>query len=68
MREVLTAPRLPTKAARSVLGIEPKPAVFRNQQGEIVIEAHLTGIIPGSPEKEAMDVMMAEGDPTNKCR
>jgi 3-hydroxybutyryl-CoA dehydratase len=43
-------------------------AVFKNQQGEIVIEAHLTGIIPGTPEQEAMEVMMAEGDPTNKCR
>jgi acyl dehydratase len=43
-------------------------AVFKNQQGEIVIEAHLTGIIPGSPEKQVMEVMKAEGDLTNKCR
>jgi 3-hydroxybutyryl-CoA dehydratase len=43
-------------------------AVFKNQQDEIVIEAYLTGIIPGSPEKRVMEVMMAEGDPTNKCR
>jgi 3-hydroxybutyryl-CoA dehydratase len=43
-------------------------AVFKNQRDEIVIEAHLTGIIPGLPEKRVMQTMMAEGDPTNKCR
>jgi 3-hydroxybutyryl-CoA dehydratase len=43
-------------------------AVFKNQQSEIVIEAYLTGIIPGLPERRVMEVMIAEGDPTNKCR
>jgi 3-hydroxybutyryl-CoA dehydratase len=43
-------------------------AVFKNQQDEIVIQADVTGIIPGLPERRAMEVMMAEGDPTNKCR
>jgi acyl dehydratase len=43
-------------------------AVFKNQRDEIVIEAHVTGIIPGSPEKRAMEAMVAEGDSTNKCR
>jgi len=43
-------------------------AVFKNQQDEIVIEAHLAGIVPGSPEQRVMEAMMAEGDPTNKCR
>jgi 3-hydroxybutyryl-CoA dehydratase len=43
-------------------------AVFKNQQDEIVIEAHLTGILPDFPEKRVMEVMMAEGDPTNKYR
>lgn len=38
-------------------------AVFKNQQDEIVLEAYLTGIIPGSPEKRVMEVMMAHGDP-----
>ena len=42
-------------------------AVFKNQQDEIVLEAHLSGIVPGFPEKHAMKSMMAEGDPTNKC-
>jgi acyl dehydratase len=43
-------------------------AVFKNQQEEIVIEADLTGILPGVPEKRVMEVMVAEGDPTNKGR
>ena len=43
-------------------------AVFTNQQDEIVLEAFLTGIIPGLPERRVMELMMAEGDPTNKCR
>ncbi len=40
-------------------------AVFRNQQGEIVLEATLSGILPGPAEKEVIGRMMAEGDPTN---
>ena len=43
-------------------------AVFRNQRDEIVMEAHLTGIVPGSPERSAMAATVAEGDLTNKCR
>jgi 3-hydroxybutyryl-CoA dehydratase len=43
-------------------------AVLRNQQNEIVIEAALGGVVPGDPEKRVMEAMMAEGDPTNKCR
>jgi 3-hydroxybutyryl-CoA dehydratase len=43
-------------------------AVFKNQQNEIVIEAHVTGIVPGLPERRIMETMMAEGDPTNKWR
>jgi len=43
-------------------------AVFKNQRDEIVIKAYLTGNIPGSPEKRVMEVVMAEGDSTNKCR
>ena len=43
-------------------------AVFKNQEEEIVIEAHLTGVIPGSPGQRVMEAMLAEGDPTNRCR
>ena len=43
-------------------------AVFTNQNGDIVIEASITGIVPGPPERQVMQTMMAEGDPTNKLR
>jgi 3-hydroxybutyryl-CoA dehydratase len=43
-------------------------AVFTNQQEEIVLEASLTGLLPGVPEQRVMEVILAEGDPTNKCR
>lgn len=43
-------------------------AVFKNQQDEIVIEASLTGVVPGPPEQRVMQAMVADGDPTNKCR
>jgi len=43
-------------------------AVFKNQQNEVVIEAHLTGIVPGLAERQIMEAMSAEGDPTNKSR
>ena len=43
-------------------------AVFKNQDGEIVIEAHLAGIVPGLAEKQVMSAMVEEGDVTNKCR
>ena len=42
-------------------------AVFKNQRNEIVIESYLTGIVPSVAERRIMEVMMAEGDPTNKC-
>jgi acyl dehydratase len=41
---------------------------FKNQRDEIVIEAYVTGVTPRLPERHVMEVMMAEGDPTNKCR
>lgn len=39
-------------------------AVFRNQQDEVVIEAHLTGVVPGSSEKQVMQLAAAEESPT----
>ncbi len=39
-------------------------AVFKNQQHEIVIEAHLTGVIPGPPERQIMQLAAAEGSST----
>ena len=39
-------------------------AVFKNQHDEIVIEAYVTGVIPGPPERRIMELMGAEGLPT----
>ncbi len=41
-------------------------AVFINQDGVVVLEALLAGIIPGAEEKLVLKKMLAEGDPTNK--
>ena len=43
-------------------------AVFKNQQNEIVVEANLTGIVPGPPQRRVLEAMLAEGDRTNKYR
>ena len=40
--------------------------LFRNQHGELVLNAIITGIVPGRPEIEVLRQMVAEGDPTNK--
>jgi acyl dehydratase len=40
-------------------------ALFRNQDGEIVIESTLQGIVPGPREQAVMRQMVDEGDPTN---
>ena len=42
--------------------------VFKNQRDETVIEAYVTGITPGLPERRVMEDMIAQVDPTNKCR
>jgi len=42
-------------------------AEYKNQDGTLVIEAILKGIIPGPNEKDVMRAMIAEGDPTNKA-
>ena len=41
-------------------------AVFKNENDIIVLEAVVTGIVPGDQEKQVMKDMLAEGDPTNK--
>ncbi|KPJ78045.1 MAG: acyl dehydratase [Deltaproteobacteria bacterium SG8_13] len=41
-------------------------AVFRNQDDDVVLRAVITGIVPGRAEKEVLQQMVAEGDPTNK--
>jgi 3-hydroxybutyryl-CoA dehydratase len=42
--------------------------VFTNRNGLRVLEATLTGFIPGRREREVLVRMMSEGDPTNKLR
>jgi acyl dehydratase len=41
-------------------------AVYTNQNGDVVIEASLTGIIPGASERQILQLMVQEGDPTNR--
>ena len=43
-------------------------AEFTNQQGAVVLEAELGGILPGESERQVLKTMAAEGDPTNKVR
>lgn len=40
-------------------------AVFSNQDGTTVIEAALSGRLPGEAERAVLAAMVAEGDPTN---
>ncbi len=40
--------------------------IYRNQDGTIILEANVSGIIPDKSEREILDAMVAEGDPTNK--
>ena len=40
-------------------------AVFTNECNTIVLEAVITGVLPGLREKQVMKKMLAEGDPTN---
>jgi len=39
---------------------------FTNQKGILVIEALITGWLPGSEDLKILSAMVAEGDPTNK--
>ena len=41
-------------------------ATLQNQEGRVVIEAWITGRLPGSQDIEVLEAMVAEGDPTNR--
>jgi 3-hydroxybutyryl-CoA dehydratase len=41
-------------------------AVYKNQEGLVVLEATITGILPNAQERDILSQMVAEGDPTNK--
>ena len=51
-----------------VRGRAKAEAVFANQYDSTVLEAVITGIVPGAQDKQVMKDMLAEGDPTNKVR
>ena len=38
--------------------------VYRNQDGIVVLEADLSGILPGEPERAVLDALVVEGNPT----
>lgn len=42
--------------------------VYQNNEGIAVLEADLTGILPGALERRVLSTMVEEGDPTNKIR
>jgi acyl dehydratase len=41
-------------------------AAFLNQEGEQVCYAALSGIVPVAADKDLLELMVAEGDPTNR--
>ena len=43
-------------------------AVYFNQDGNLVLEAELKGILPDAVERRILDDMVAGGDPTNKLK
>ena len=47
-------------------GFAKAEAVFTNEDDITVLVAVVTGVVPGTQEKQVMKDMLAEGDPTNK--
>ena len=43
-------------------------AVLVNQDGDVVLSAHLTGRVPGKAEIQVLKQMVEEGDPSNGLR
>jgi len=43
-------------------------AEYKNEDGVLVLEADLEGIVPAAPEQEILAAMVREGDPTNELR
>jgi hypothetical protein len=43
-------------------------ALYYNSDGDLVLEAELEGILPDDTERQILDAMVREGDPTNKAR
>ena len=49
-------------------GFVEADAVFTRSDGLVVLEAVLKGNLPGEPEREVMNMMIKERDPTNMIR
>ena len=50
-------------------GIKAKAtARYLNQDGALVLEGQLFGLLPDGPEQEVLEAMVTEGDATNKLR
>ncbi|MGD8992344.1 MAG: MaoC family dehydratase [Desulfobacterales bacterium] len=43
-------------------------ALYFNPNGDLVLEAELEGILPDETERQILNAMVHEGDPTNKVR
>ena len=43
-------------------------ALYFNPNGDLVLEAELEGILPDDSERQILNEMVREGDPTNKLR
>ena len=43
-------------------------AQYFNSAGDLVLEAELEGILPDKTERQILDAMVREGDPSNKLR
>ena len=41
-------------------------AIYRNQDGTVVLEAELGGILPGDRERKVLDAILAKGDSNGK--
>ncbi len=48
------------------MGKAAAQATYTNQNGMVVLEASITGILPNARERDILSQMVAEGDPTNK--
>ena len=57
---------MPTVYQLDPVNVPEGRALFSNQDGPPVIEATLTGRLPGEAERAVLEAMVAEGDPTNK--
>jgi len=56
-----------TITAVDATGKATAEAVFTNQDGQDVIQASLSGFLPGPRGRKILETMLSEGDPTNRA-